>query len=323
MHCISNNNIHINNSNDSIPWDVSIDIGHSPATLLFHDILIFMNWYVIFNCICQWHLFYGIVPRLLSMTLFHSTFPLHVSITFGNVVILFDDDQIASLSEYLFICFCYVYIWILFISFAYISADLFIMCFRYLNTYPSENYIYTCMNIHMWQMCYIMKTYLLECLHTWIPIYQIFVCTYMNTYNYWSDALAAYLNTYLLADVSHIWRPAYQIHTQHHVFHAALLAASSVTGCMLCALFICFTQRYWLLAVLQAACYVHHAALLAASSVTGCMLCALFICFTQRYWLLAVLQAACYVHHAVLLAASSVTGCMLCALYVSRSVTGC
>jgi hypothetical protein len=44
--------------------------------------------------------------------------------------------------------------------------------------------------------------------------------------------------------------------------------------------------------VLQAACYVHHAVLLAASSVTGCMLCALFICFTQRYWLLAVLQAA-------------------------------
>jgi hypothetical protein len=39
---------------------------------------------------------------------------------------------------------------------------------------------------------------------------------------------------------------------------------------------ICFAQRYWLLAVLQAACYVH------------------YLCFTQRYWLLAVLQAACY-----------------------------
>jgi hypothetical protein len=49
----------------------------------------------------------------------------------------------------------------------------------------------------------------------------------------------------------------------HYMFHAALLAASSVTGCMLCALIM------------------FHAALLAASSVTGCMLCALIIiCFT-------------------------------------------
>jgi hypothetical protein len=79
----------------------------------------------------------------------------------------------------------------------------------------------------------------------------------------------------------------YKYYLHSIVLSAALLAASSVTGCMLCALIM------------------FHAALLAASSVTGCMLCALIICFTQRYWLLAVLQAACYVH------------------YVSRSVTGC